>query len=581
MKKLFFLLIFTCLANFLQAQSISFQTTKSDIFKDEFKNSVIVLSEINPKKELLLVRSYNGSNVLSQGQGFYIEKYDENLKVKSAFDFEMKHPNYQKYNLMIGVFTMSGNLHFVEIYYDINEKAFTCFDNIMSEDYKITTKELFRLTREEMGHFGNFNLQQKFYARAKETWTNDNSGAINSENELAQLNNFHKVFFAGNGGQSYQYSAVYENENQGPSSDILLTVNENKTSFAIAIDGNNKENDGLKLFLFDSSLNKKLDLFFTTEIKDKKCFFENIQTSPNEDAIYLLAKAYTKDLKKKDEGGKYYYEFAKITPQKTTRQKIDVGEHFIGSLKTYFHNNELVTIGFYSDAKDFTYSGICCFKSDANSLEIKSSKYNPFSEQFLTDKYGYENNKALKNIRFKKLFFTNNNEIILNAEESYITEQYYKSYGAPTSISPFGNSTAGGASVHYNYDDIIIAKLTADGNLLWARNINKRQSSADDDNSFISYTSTIVNDKNYLFINTKDKIKKLKNDRIEFGQVRKNKSNLNVIEVNTVGDFNYQEILDDEENKVPFMVSKGTIIDNSVYFLGRRTSNKQLLKVTL
>jgi hypothetical protein len=32
---------------------------------------------------------------------------------------------------------------------------------------------------------------------------------------------------------------------------------------------------------------------------------------------------------------------------------------------------------------------------------------------------------------------------------------------------------------------------------------------------------------------------------------------------------------------VPFMVSKGAVIDNTVYFLGRKGKDKQLLKVTL
>ncbi len=102
-----------------------------------------------------------------------------------------------------------------------------------------------------------------------------------------------------------------------------------------------------------------------------------------------------------------------------------------------------------------------------------------------------------------------------------------------------------------------------------------------DDSSFVSYTSIFNKDKNYFFINTADEIKKLKNDRIEFGQIRKNKSNLNVIQVDADGNFEYQKILDDEENAVPFMVSKGAIIDNSIYFMGRRGKEKQLLKVTL
>ena len=47
------------------------------------------------------------------------------------------------------------------------------------------------------------------------------------------------------------------------------------------------------------------------------------------------------------------------------------------------------------------------------------------------------------------------------------------------------------------------------------------------------------------------------------------------------GDFLYKQILSDEENDVPFMVSKGVVIDNSIVFLGRKGKKKQLLKVTL
>ena len=577
MKRNILLILFFLISASNFGQKIPFWISKSNIFQDEYKNSVIVLSETNSKGELLLVRSYKGT-MLSQGEGFYIEKYDDNFKLQRAFDFELKHPNYQKYNLIIGIFSMQNNIHFVEIYYDLNEKSFICLDNIMSEDFKNTRNELFRLSKEEMASFGTFNLQQKFYDREKETWTNDNLGIINSENELANLNTFHRIFFSSGGTQNnMSYTNVFDNENKSSGSDILLTVNETKTAFAIVIDTNNKENDGLKLYLFDNNLDKKMDRFYTNEVNDKKCFFQNVQVSPTGDAIYLLAKAYTKDLKKKEEGGKYYYEFSKISEEKIATQKVDTKEHFIGSLKTYFHNNELITIGFYSDARDYRYSGICCFKSDANTLELKASNYNPFTPQFLLDKYGNENTKALKSITFKKLFFTDNNEIILNAEESYITEKYYASTIAPGMNLGY----SGGSSIHYNYDDIIIAKLKNDGSLLWARNINKKQATIDDDNSFISYTSTIKNGNNYFFINTKDKIKKLKNDQIEFGQIRKNKSNLNIIQVDANGNFEYEEILDDEENAVPFMVSKGVIIDNSVYFLGRRGNNKQLLKVTL
>ncbi|MBC7555607.1 MAG: hypothetical protein H7195_01450 [Chryseobacterium sp.] len=578
MKKLFALLIILGFSAAFYGQNIPVVIEKSELFKDEFKNSVILLSEKNSQGEVTLVRSYNGS-MLSQGSGFYIEKYDNNLKLKKAFDFEMKHPGYQKYNTILGVFRMSDNLHFIEIYYDLNEKSYICFDNIISKDFNNTNRELFRLTKEDMKKLGNFSLQQKCFARSNEFWTNDNSGTINSENAQNNTDGFYNAFFGSHSGVVYDYNSIYHTESKNEGSDIMLNVNENKTAFCIAIGTNTGEKDCLKLYLFDNNLNKKMDIFYKNDIIDKKCFFQNIQTSPDGNSILLLAKAYRPNLKKKKEGGKYYYEFSKITSENQVSQKIDVGDHFVGTLKTYFHNNELINIGFYCDADDYKYSGVCAFKLDSNSLELKSSYYSPFTTQFLFDKYGDNKSKSLKGIDFKKVFFTEDNEIIVNAEESYVESNPAPATAVPSSL--YGGMSMNSSSVHYNFDDIIIAKLNADGNMIWARNINKKQSTTVDDNSFVSYTSIFNKDKNYFFINTKDEIKTLKDGRIEFGQTRKNKSNLDVIEVDANGNFQYKEILDDEENAVPFMVSKGAIIDNSVYFMGRRGREKQLLKVTL
>lgn len=577
MKKVFLLLFVSGFTNVFYAQNIPFTISKSMVFKDEHRNSNILLSEVNDNKELLIVRSYVGSGALSQGQGFYIEKYDSSLNLKKSFDYEMKHDNSQKYNLMIGIFTMENNIHFVEICYDLNEKAYVCFDNIMGEDFKVTTKELFKLPKEVMKQIGTLNLQQKFYERTKGSWTNNNSGLIKSEDELAYLNEFKRLFFLDNALYNFNYKKVSDIENKGIGSDVVMVVNESKTAFAIAIDGKSDENDGLQLYLFDKNSNKKVDVMYGNDIKDKKSFFQNILISEEGDAIYLVAKAYAPDLKKKEEGGKYFFDISKITANGQSSQKMEVGKHYIGSLKTYFHNNELISIGFYSDNQENKYTGICHFKLDSNTLTVKSSKYNPFTSQFLIDKYGSETQKALKTISFKKTFFNSNGEIIINAEEAYVTE-YFNNPGIAAIV------IVGGAphrSLNYTYDDILIAKLNSDGNLIWARNINKKQSTGHEDNGFLSYTSCLSNNKNYFFINSRDEIKKLNDDRIEFRQVRKNKSNLNMITVNSDGNFEYQEILDNEENSVPFMVSRGIGIDNSVYFLGRRGSEKQLLKVTL
>jgi hypothetical protein len=552
MRKLSFYLIFALLSNQLFCQNIPFKLEKSEEFKDDIKKSNIVLTETNESGNTLIVRSYN-DNGLSNYSGFYIEHVDSNLKIQKTFDFEMKHPNYQKNNIVLGIYSLKNEVKIIEFYYDLKEKSYVCQANIITDDFQTSKKELFRIPKDKMKETGTISIEKEFFNRTKGNWANDNSGEIKSENDISKNSSFFEISLDG--------KSEISNDQKG--SDIVMTVNENKGAFAIAIDYNSEDKEFVKLYLFDNELNKKIDTDFEREIKDKNYKLENIQVSPDGKAISLLAKSYLDTQKEKKEGGKYLFEITKITAESQKSQFIDTHENFVASLKSVFHNNEIICLGFYSDIKDYRFKGICYYKLNFNSLEILQTKYNLFTEQFMVDKYGEDKDKALKFLTFKKIFFSKNDDLILNAQEEYLT-------------GDTNNRT------YFNYDDIVATKLDPEGNLLWARNINKRQAIPSyEDGSFISYTSFINDNFSYFFINTGEKIKKIKNDRIEFGQIRKNKSNLNVIRINVNGDFDYEEILDDENSSVPFMVSKGAIINNSVLFLGRKGTKKQLLKVNL
>ncbi len=552
MKKIICLALLTVVSTFGLAQNIPFKLEKSEEFKDDVKKSNIVLTETNENGSILIVRSYN-DNGMSNYSGFYIEQIDANLKIKKTFDFEMKHPNYQKNNIVLGIYSLKNEVKIIEFYYDLKDKSYVCQANIITDDFKTSKKELFKIPREKMKETGTISIEKEFFNRTKGNWANDNSGEIKSEDD----NSKNSSFF------DFSWNGKVERSKDDIGSDIVMNVNENKSAFAVAIDYNSENKEFVKIYLFDNELNKKLDTDFKREIKDKDYKLENIQVSPDGNAISLLAKNYSEVQKAKKEGGKYVFEITKITAESQKSQFIDTNENFVGSLKSIFHNNDIICFGFYSDIKDYRFKGICYYKLDFNSLAILQTKYNLFTEQFMVDKYGENKDKALKFLTFKKIFFSKNDGLIFNAQEEYLT-------------SDVNNRT------YLHYDDVVAAKLDSKGNLLWARNINKSQAVPSyEDESFISYTSLMNDNFSYFFINIGEKIKKIKNDRIEFGQIRKNKSNLNVIRINQNGDFDYQEILDDENSSVPFMVSKGAIINDSVLFLGRKGSAKQLLKVSL
>ncbi len=525
MKKILICIAFAMLSWHCFAQDIPVKITKSELFKDEYKNSSIVLVVDDGSGGVVIVRSYQGG-IFSSGLGYYFEHYDSNLKLTKEYEYQSKQKKGDKktYGSILGVVSNGQQINMIEYLYDKTEKAYIC--NALTSDindFNFTSKELFRV---------GFDQVQK-------------RGGVS-------------FFGIGSG------MANYDND-----SGANMIVNEDGTAFAITIDIQDKASETHKLYLYDNALNQKIDHTFKRDIKDRKFTYENIDVSKDGNTLYLLGKAKTEEAKKKKDGGRYQYELTRITKNDSKTQVFDTDDHFAASLKTIIFQDRVTCIGFYSDRNDNRFKGICYFELDPTTLAAKKSKFNPFTEQFMVDKYGKDKDKELKNVSFKKLLITANNDIILNAEEFYITTN--------TSYSPQGGSRT---YYVYHYDDIISAKISPTGDIVWARNINKRQDYPAP-NPYFSYTSTAKGSDAYFYINTGEKVRKIRKDRIEFKEASIKRSNLNVIRINNDGDFDYREVLDDKENEVPFMVAYGKLCGDSVFILGQKGKKKQILKLTL
>lgn len=514
MKKLLCLLILLASAGY--SQTIDCKLQKSAVFKDEYRRSTIVSVDEDDKGGVVIARVYTGG-LFNMPKGYYFEHYDSNMKLLKDYDYELKD------GYVLGVVVDGDKVHIIEFAYDKKAKEYSCNASTASmKDFKFVTKELFSLKSDEV-----------------------NNGIS---------------WFGGTGDSDTWASMV---------------INSDKTAFGISIDleGDSKNGEMHRVYVYDKSLNLKIDHTFKKSIKDRKFTVQGFDISQDGTTAYLLGKAKTKESGKKKEGGKYQYELTRITNSDSKTQVFDTKDHYAASLKAVFKKDRIACVGFYSDRNDSRFKGLCYFDLDPVTLDIKTSKFNPFSEQFMIDKYGKDKDKELKNVVFRDLFLTPANEIVFNAEEFYITVHY--SSGA--------NGGASTATYVYHYDDIVSAKLADNGDLIWARNINKRQSTGGASFDYVSYTSLTKGDETYFFINSGDKVSKLSNDRIQFNGRSAKRSNLNVIRISQNGDFDYKELIDDKDTEVPFMVGNGAVTKqgNSIYFIGRRGSKKQLLKISL
>jgi|688.fasta_scaffold00160_73 hypothetical protein len=538
------------------AQGTQVKTVKSELFKDDYKQTTLVLGEKTNDNQILLVRSYK-ANSLTLTNGYLIEKHDLNLKLIKDFEYKIDYPNTHKYKTVLGVFYTNKNVNIVEIFFDLKEKAHICQVNIINENFNISTKELFRISKDEMKKYGNFNLQDLFFETNSKAWTNDNLNNFNIETD-----------------KKYNLSFFNSNESlRDKRSNIVMIKNENKTSFSIILDYKNQDQKGYMVYLFDKNFNLVFDKHIELKIREKDYVIQNATISNNEQKVYILAKNY--NIQNKIEVGrkKYDFEMSEISDQLIKTESVEIENKFIKSLKLNFYKNNIYCLGFYSEKDPYNNEGICFYKFNSENLVAEKITYTPFTDQFKCDKHGKKPNKEIKHLKIKNVHFEND-DIFFNAEEEYETStQHSNNIG--------GLTTSSVSLTSINFDDIAVIRMNINGQLLWSRNINKSQNYTYSDEAYLSIFSTVKEGNNYFFINASNKEKQLKDNRIEFNDSNPNKANLYLLKVNYLGEFSYQLVLDEDDNKVPFVVSKGISIDKSFYFLGKKGKEKQLLKIDL
>lgn len=548
MKKQHLLVILTLLSNFLFSQEIPFKITKSDILTDDFKNTNLLVAQKIENNELLFIRS-SISGKLFQGTSLFIERYNNKLKLINSFEFVLEYPIHKKNTTLIGVFYKDSKVTLVNMFYDIKEKAYTCSSTTISIiDKEKQHRELFKISNTDIKKIGSFAL----------------TGICKNEENLDLIGSNEGLFMKSNSPLiSELFDLTKKDEVISSNGDSGIAFIKNEFGFAIGLDLNGEKQETLKFYSFDYDFNKTNEFLFVNTDLEKKYHFENIGISTDSKSLFLLSKVTDKVTKSKKDGGEYAYEILKITNDKTVSQQIEIGYHYVKSLRTLFFNDKIFCVGFYSDKNNFRYKGVCKYSLNQSDLNLNNTNFSEFTEQFIIDKFGEQKDKELRFLKIKNATITQNEEIILNAEETYYTSS--------------------NDNVTRYFNDIVSVKINNENKVIWARNINKKQASNDlFYNSFNSFSSINLNNNTYFFINAKEKINTISKNRIEFKDTFLTKnSNLNLIRIKENGDFDYLKILDDEENIVPFMVSKGIVIDDSIYFFGCKNKEKQLLKVSL
>ncbi len=489
--------------------NISLEVKMTDVFEDNHKKTTLAFSTNDNDEGVYIGRRYK--------KGYYIEHFDKSLHLVKSYDFEID----KRRGKIDNAFLSGDNLCLIESVYNKKGKKIEYFINKTPKDTFLFQRNLlFSIPLDDV------KKSVSFFGLGLNKTDADASG------------NF--------------------------------KISQHQKYIVFTIDIKDKGSETHRIFVFNNALEKIYQTEFKRGVKDRNFKLENIDIDEKDGTVYLLGKVYAKENKKKKQGGKYQFELYKIKGNSTQSLVFDSSERYIGSLTTVINKDKLFCIGFYSEKNDKRYKGVAYFDVDQGKMALTNKVYSPFTKQFIVDKYGKEKEKELKNISFRSVHITKNNEYIINAEEFFIRAHQLQ------------NQQGSSFNYTYHFRDIVSVKIDVKGKLVWARNINKKQ--ADNYYSpYLSYTSIYHDSKSYFFINCSDKIKKLSNDRLQFKGTKIKNSNFYVITLDANGSFEYKKIVDDEDAEVPFAVGNGILNKDQteIVFQGRRGSKKQIMKVSL
>ncbi len=512
MKKKYFLL-FLFLGTYVFATSqIKVNIEKSEIFKDDKKNTELEFVESDGGEGIVTVR-LAVSGLMKKPKEYYVSYFDENLKQISEKTFDIKKNEFK------GLMVKDGQVHILDFGYNKETKEYD-FDvlSALLATFEFSRKTLFSIEKDRLKKEFSIYIGFVPIVGAYDQFDNDSFGEV--------------VFL------------------------------KNKNFFAVNFDIKDKKQETHQVLVFNDNLEKIFEQEIIKDIKDRLFIYQNIEVDDEDGTVYFLGKEYennSRDSKRKGKAN-YHYELLKVSADGQIKETSFESDVFVASLTVAKNLDQLVAVGFYSERNDHRYKGVARFNLNPETLAITSKAFLPFSDQFLFDKYGKEKDKELRNLSYRDIMIFENGDVILNAEEYF---------------EVFHQNMNGGGYYTYHYDDIISCKISANGQLLYARNINKDQTSRKPKSNYDSYCSMSGNGLLYIFLNSR-RVREKDDGRIKF----KDTGDLYALTIAPDGDLDYNIIIEDPE--VPFYVEYGKTVDeNKMILVGRNGRKKRLIRLSV
>ena len=359
-------------------------------------------------------------------------------------------------------------------------------------------------------------------------------------------------------------SAIFSGGNKRQTN---FSISPNNKFIAIATDLVKKNSNSYNIHVYDAAT---LNLYYTKSYYNntEKHYRSSDMIVDNNGVVFNVGKEYFKGKRERKKAkANYSYVICKIDKETIKMGTISLKkEEYIQSLNLSFVNDNLRLLGYYSEDKVFGIKGVSTFIVDKTNLEVIDKKKQKLPITVFEDLYGYRNGKNKKDSELTSftldyLLEDEEGNTYLVAEEFYVTQVYVS------------NGMNGGMYVTtYHYDDILITKLDADGNLKWGRSIFKRD-------TFPSYNAFVNNGKLHVLLNSGKKLTAKKDGRLKVSQGWFESSSLYIFLYDKDGNVTHQKIQDNKGNTT-YIPYSGSFVDGKFVMYNHSKSKKQIMMLT-
>ncbi|MCH1473121.1 MAG: hypothetical protein L7V85_04325 [Bacteroidia bacterium] len=346
------------------------------------------------------------------------------------------------------------------------------------------------------------------------------------------------------------------------------SLDEQKITYVIGHPGDMESKEIMTIKVFDHFFREEWKTRITFPFEKGLTRLQSVNIS-NSGIVYILTTVYN-SRKERNRRTRNFENYVIVVDSNgiVAEHKLELEDKFIRELKLNVgEGGDLICGGFYSD-EGFHSDGIFYMTLDANDFIIKHQSMKPFDLDFIVQglsdrakaktikKSKKGKNVGLTHVQFRDFIPKKNGGALLVGEYIHIFTTN------TTNANGFTTTTT-----HYHYDDIYAISINPEGDIEWAKKIQKMQHTSND-GGFYSSFFTVINDDIVNFI---------------YNSYNRKENHLKVSSINGYGTIKHENLVSNHKRENLRIRPKSCeqVSDNTFVIFATSRKSYRLAKVTL